>query len=156
MQRAPVCAATLLVASIIATWRVASPASAAMSARSASGAVLPARIELQAERSVRWQAHRLRGDGADAGLGPGHGGADGEVVGLHGDAECAGRGVAGDDGVGHDAAPCGAALGGVICSLSCQRRSAVSSSYVAGDDGIAFLLAKYLPDTPSISGEAAR
>ena len=44
----------------------------------------------------------------------------------------------------------------VNSSLSCHSRRAAASSRDAGDDATCFCLAKYLPVTPSTSGEVAR
>ena len=54
----------------------------------------------QPARAVPGIDERLRGDGADAGLGPRHDGSDREPVRLHGHAHLAGGRVARDDGVG--------------------------------------------------------
>jgi len=58
--------------------------------------------EVEAELAVAGIDEGLGGDGADSGFGPGDRGADGEPVGLNGDAEFAGCGVAGHDGEGVD------------------------------------------------------
>ena len=57
--------------------------------------------EAKPQGAVTAFGHGLGGDGADAGLGPGYPGADGQIAGLYGNPHLAGLRIAGDDGVGH-------------------------------------------------------
>ena len=61
----------------------------------------PALQEVQADRAVHRLGHRLGGDDAVAGQREGHAVADGEGLGLGGDAHLPGVGVTGHDRVGH-------------------------------------------------------
>ena len=98
----PVCAAARPWRSTIATWRVASPG-VGRDERGERDArrTRPARIRSSPTRAVAQLGERLRRDRADAGLDPRHHRADREEVRLHRDAEGAGLGVAGHDGVRH-------------------------------------------------------
>ena len=58
--------------------------------------------EFEAARPVAYVDVGLGGDAAGAGFGPGHDGADGEILGGDGDAAIAGGGIVGDDGEGVD------------------------------------------------------
>ncbi len=64
--------------------------------------------------AVRYFDEGLGGDCADARFGPGHDGADGEVVRLDADAELSGFRVAGDDRIGVN----GSSRAGVVIALA--------------------------------------
>ena len=98
MSSVPVKASTRPCASIIATCRTSRCASAASRRLSASGAAHAAAHQLEALVAVRRVHERLRGHGADAGLGPRDDRADREPVRLHRHAHLAGGGIARDDG----------------------------------------------------------
>ena len=100
IAEAPVYADTRPAVSIIATCRPARCSSAFTSCVSASGALTPPRISARPRGAVSGIDERLRGDGADPRLGPGHDGPDREPVRLHGHAHLSGGRVARDDGVG--------------------------------------------------------